>query len=297
MSFQAMTWAVEQELPALQKLVLLMLANCTNQHTGRCDPSHERLAKECGMSRDSVKRAISELAEKGLVEIRRQANNGVNLPNQYTLRVGSSVGVVGADSTQGVGADSTEGGCSQQGGVGADSTEGGCSQQGGVGADSTTKQEVKPGSKPSLLSDPKFEEAWKLYPKREGGNSKQAALKAWNARIREGVDPDMLVSATKAYAIAMQKSGNVGTRYVRQASTFFGPDRHFAEHVKSGQPREGLFQSAELADNWWTAAGFRNEWDAMSAGCTERNSVLWRDGRPTRRLPGANVEPWPAETA
>ncbi|AXF07295.1 hypothetical protein CUJ91_04695 [Paraburkholderia graminis] len=154
MSFQAMTWAVEQELPALQKLVLLMLANCTNQHTRRCDPSHDRLAKECGMSKDSVKRAIAELAEKGLIEVRRQSSNGVNLPNQYTLKVGSSVGVVGADSTQGVDADSTHGRCSQHPGVGADTTEGGCSQQGGVGADSTTNQEVKPGSKPKSIKVP-----------------------------------------------------------------------------------------------------------------------------------------------
>lgn len=128
MSFQAMTWAVEQELPALQKLVLLMLANCSNHHTGQCNPSHDRLARECGMSKDSVKRAISELAEKGLLDIRRVTKDGVNLPNQYSLKVGSSVG-----------------------GVGADSTEGGCSEHRGVGADSTTKQEVKPGSKPKAI--------------------------------------------------------------------------------------------------------------------------------------------------
>ncbi|PXX15871.1 ArsR family transcriptional regulator [Paraburkholderia tropica] len=282
MSFQAMTWAVEQDLPALQKLVLLMLANRTNPDTGRCDPSHDKLSADCGMSKDSVKRAIAELADKGLLDIRRQAQNGVNLPNQYTLRVGSSVGVVGADSTYG---------------VGADSTQGGCLQQGGVGADSTTKHEVKTEKKLSLLSDSKFDDAWKSYPKREGGNSKQAALKAWTARIREGVDPDVLVLATKAYAVAMQKAGNVGTRYVRQASTFFGPDRHFDEFATPGKTQDGLFQAAELADNWWTRAGFRNEWDAMNAGCTERNSVLWRDGRPIRRLAGANVEPWPETTA
>jgi hypothetical protein len=282
MSFQAMTWAVEQDLPALQKLVLLMLANRTNSDTGRCDPSHDKLANDCGMSKPSVKRAIAELAERGLIEVHRQASNGVNLPNQYTLRVGSSARVVGSDSTHG---------------VGSDRPEGGVTQTGGVGSDRATKQEVKTEKKLSLLSDSKFDEAWKLFPKREGGNSKQAALKAWTARVREGVDPDVLLSATKAYAVAMQKAGNLGTRYVRQASTFFGPDRHFEEHVTSGKPQEGLFQSAELADNWWTRAGFRNEWDAMSAGCTERNSVLWRQARPTRKLAGSNVEPWPETTA
>lgn len=271
MSFQAMTWAVEQELPALQKIVLLMLANCTNQHTGRCDPSHDRLARECGMSKDSVKRAITELESKRLLAIRRQVQDGVNLPNQYTLKMGSSMGVVGADSTHG---------------VGADSTDGGCSQPGGVGADSTTKQEVITRKKLSLSSDSKFEEAWRAYPKREGGNSKQAALKAWTARVREGVDPEILMAATQAYAVAMQKAGNAGSRYVRQAATFFGPDRHFEEFSKSADALAGLFASSNDTP-WWLRAGFEKEWQATNEGCSERYAHLWRNGK--RVAPGATA--------
>ncbi|MBR7969080.1 helix-turn-helix domain-containing protein [Burkholderia cenocepacia] len=254
MSFQAMTWAVEQDLPALQKLVLLMLANCCNAHTGRCDPSHDTLAKECGMSRDSVRRAIAEIEKKGLIEIRRQTQNGVNLPNQYVLRVGSSVG-----------------------GVGADSTGGGCSQQGGVGADSTTKQEVKPGSKPTRSCDSKFDEAWQQYPKRDGSNSKQAAQRAWNARIREGIDPDVLVAAVVAYAAAMKAAGNIGTPYVKQASTFFGRDRHFEEFAKS-RPADGDLFDGGTAVPWWKAAGFTYQWQATNAGCSERSAHLWANG-------------------
>ena len=48
MSFQAMTWATEQELKANEKIVLVMLANRCNHDTGRCDPAHKRLARECG---------------------------------------------------------------------------------------------------------------------------------------------------------------------------------------------------------------------------------------------------------
>ncbi|WP_080484251.1 MULTISPECIES: helix-turn-helix domain-containing protein [Burkholderia cepacia complex] len=176
MSFQAMTWAVEQDLPALQKLVLLMLANCCNAHTGRCDPSHDRLAKECGMSRDSVRRAIAELEKCGLIEIRRQTQNGVNLPNQYLLRVGSSVGGVGADSTDGYVPTAPT--------VGADSTEGRCSQQGGVGADSTTKQEVKPGSKPNTSS----EESGRSVPRAKKSADRKTPLSenfAISDRIRQ----------------------------------------------------------------------------------------------------------------
>lgn len=54
MSFQAMSWATEQVLPAMQKIVLLMLANRTNHDTGLCYPSHETLAKEYGMTTRSV---------------------------------------------------------------------------------------------------------------------------------------------------------------------------------------------------------------------------------------------------
>lgn len=90
-----MAWAVKWKLPAQQKLVLIMLANRTNADTGRCDPSHKKLATDCGMSADSVKRAITGLESAGLLTIIRRTREGVSLPNHYTLHLG----VVGADST------------------------------------------------------------------------------------------------------------------------------------------------------------------------------------------------------
>lgn len=125
-----MTWAVEQQLPALQKLVLLMLANCSNHHTGQCNPSHERLAKECGMSRTSVKDAIRALSEKGLVEIVHIVHDGVNLPNQYKLLTSTPPG--------------------------RNTTEGGSPKEGGVGRQASTKQEVEPG-KETKTRAPRFD--------------------------------------------------------------------------------------------------------------------------------------------
>ncbi|NIJ79599.1 helix-turn-helix domain-containing protein [Xanthomonas cannabis] len=87
MSFQALTWAVQQQLPVQQKMVLLMLANRTNPDHGRCDPSHQKLAADCGMSSDSVKRAIRALADQGLLSIRRRRDGDVSLPNQYDLHL------------------------------------------------------------------------------------------------------------------------------------------------------------------------------------------------------------------
>lgn len=87
MSFQAMTWAVGQKLPAKEKLVLLMLANYCNSHTGQCNPSHNRLAEECGMSKNTLLTAIKSLENKQHLKVVRKKIGDVNLPNQYELNL------------------------------------------------------------------------------------------------------------------------------------------------------------------------------------------------------------------
>lgn len=69
----------------MQKLVLLLLANRTNPDSGQCTPSHERLAKDCGMTSRSVKAQIAKLVEAGLVVITARSKEGLTLSNQYTL--------------------------------------------------------------------------------------------------------------------------------------------------------------------------------------------------------------------
>lgn len=76
---------------------------------------------------------------------------------------------------------------------------------------------------------PEFEQVWQEYPKRAGGNSKSAAFKAWKARIREGIKPETMLDGVRRYATWVRATGNTGTQFVKQAATFFGPDRHFEE--------------------------------------------------------------------
>ena len=90
MSFQAMTWAVEQKVPALQKLVLLMLANRTNHETGRCTPRIKTLAEECGMSDRTVQRCLVELAESDLVVVHHRTIDGLRISSQYELKIPSA---------------------------------------------------------------------------------------------------------------------------------------------------------------------------------------------------------------
>lgn len=73
-----------------------------------------------------------------------------------------------------------------------------------------------------------FEEAWKLYPSRPD-NPKRSAFKAWNARLKEGVEPAELIGATARYAEHCRKEGIIGTKFVKMASTFYGPNEHWRE--------------------------------------------------------------------
>lgn len=72
---------------------------------------------------------------------------------------------------------------------------------------------------------PEFETAWAKYPKRPGAN-KQDAYKAWGARIKAGVSPDVMTSGVDRYARYVEAIGTQ-PQYVKQAETFFGPSKHY----------------------------------------------------------------------
>ena len=132
MSFQAMTWAVDQELKTNEKMVLVMLANCSNHHTGQCNPSHKRLAKECGMSISTLKRCIEKLEEAGFLVIQHREQDGVSLPNQYHLNIGFIPEIPGSDC---------EGSVQSELGVGSERADGSVQSERGVGSERATKQE------------------------------------------------------------------------------------------------------------------------------------------------------------
>lgn len=83
-----MDWAVQQRLRAKQKLLLIMLAFHVARETHCCSLSRRKLAVLCGMSIDSVKRALPELVAMELISVEFRVDEGTNLPNTYTLKVG-----------------------------------------------------------------------------------------------------------------------------------------------------------------------------------------------------------------
>jgi hypothetical protein len=73
MSIQAVGTVLEMDVPHVAaKMLLISMANAHNPSTGLCCPSMNRLAKEAGMSRSSVKRWMKWLTQEGYVEVQHQ---------------------------------------------------------------------------------------------------------------------------------------------------------------------------------------------------------------------------------
>lgn len=84
-------------------------------------------------------------------------------------------------------------------------------------------------SKPRSSEPEGFAECWAAYPKREGGNSRADALKAYRGRLKAGVLSVDLLAGVKRYAAYCVSKELVCTSYVKQASTFFGTGEHWRE--------------------------------------------------------------------
>lgn len=75
-----------------------------------------------------------------------------------------------------------------------------------------------------------FERLWSEYPQRPN-NPKKPAFKQYQRRLLEGVPVLTLLGAVMNYAGQMRHAGKVGTEYVMQAQTFFGPNERWVEFV------------------------------------------------------------------
>ncbi|MBK2541654.1 helix-turn-helix domain-containing protein [Klebsiella quasipneumoniae] len=221
----------------LRKLVLLKLADNASD-LGECWPSYQHIADQCEISKRSVMNHIEALCECGLIKKELRTGPKGNSSNVYQLNLRSA-----GDSPGGSANRSLPGATDSLPGAGD-------SPGGSAGAAPRISHSFEPVNEPvnepikhtgasaiasaptrSAKQDysPEFEKAWQAYPKRAGGNSKAAAFKAWNARLKDGVKPEAMLAGVKRYAAFARATGSAGTQYVKQAASFFGPDRHFEE--------------------------------------------------------------------
>lgn len=89
-----------------------------------------------------------------------------------------------------------------------------------------------------------FEKAWRALPSRNGSNNKRKAFFAWQARLRAGHKPDLILQGVLRYATYIRATNKEHTPYVLQGATFFGPDLHFLEPWEVSAARGTTVQGA-----------------------------------------------------
>lgn len=184
-------------------------------------------------SADTVKRAFTSLVKQGCLDVEQLNKSQHDRTNYYTInhdcellndaeQVPSSNGANCPDR-QAQDAPMDEGKNARSLTVTTTNTT---TETKSIGASADASAPARPAKQDY---SPEFETAWDAYPKRAGGNSKAGAFKAWKARLKDGVEPGDMLAGVKRYAAYARATGSVGTQFVKQAATFFGPDRHFDE--------------------------------------------------------------------
>jgi hypothetical protein len=134
-------------------------------------------------------------------------------------------------------------------------------------------QKPEPDKKKKEYS-PEFLAFWAEYPARSGGANKQAAWKAWRARIEDDYTAEIMTAGAKRYHAYCFDTQAIGTQYVKMASTFLGTGLHFLEPWTS-PPKRGIApdspaaktreekpqQEGKRTGQWETVGGKRLETD------------------------------------
>jgi hypothetical protein len=96
--------------------------------------------------------------------------------------------------------------------------------------------------------DTDFMKFWEIYPKRPGANRTQA-WKAWQARLKNGIPPLAILDGARRYRKYCEAM-DVEPQFIKQASTFLGPDNHFLLDWKA-EPRKGQDFADKLTGREW----------------------------------------------
>ena len=103
-------------------------------------------------------------------------------------------------------------------------------------------QRLEPESDPAIRLSARSDVAridfriFKLaYPKRSGSQLWAKAIRAANARLREGATFQAMVEGGHRYAAYCEAIDKTGTQYVMQAATFLGPGKSEALEKRNRQ--------------------------------------------------------------
>lgn len=91
MSYRALNWAWEADLPMAQKFVLVALADMADEQE-TCFPGQERLGRMIGATDRTVRAALVKLEDAGLISrTQRRGSDGMRTSDRYSLHVNRKI--------------------------------------------------------------------------------------------------------------------------------------------------------------------------------------------------------------
>lgn len=155
-----------------------------------------------------------------------------------------------------------------------------CEHGGKSGAEHRQKLDGNPALaaklKPSALAE-QFERFRVAYPKRDGSDPREPARKKFEAAIRSGADPELIIRCAEHFAQAEAKRGNAGSRFIPHSATWLN-QRQWEDMQGAGSP-----SSAAADHERWHFVVSRWQADPQSW-----DSHAWG---PAPREPGCRVPP------
>src|ERR1700690_4025943 len=103
-----------------------------------------------------------------------------------------------------------------------------------------------------------FSDFWMIYPPRKGSNPKAAARTKWDAAIKSGIDPEIIINAAKAYRDEARDENSLGTGVICHARTWLNQKRYLDYAPDPGSKERDAKIDSDMAkrgyvwrDNKW----------------------------------------------
>jgi len=137
--------------------------------------------------------------------------------------------------------------------------------------DTDTEKHSRPVKARPPREPSRFEEFWQVYPRREGGNPRKPAETKFDALVKAGTDPQVMIDAAKKLASDEAARGNIGSRFIPMASTWLNQQR-WSDHAEVAAaepaPGDGIEAQLEGAVRMYAKNGFWSRWAGPAPGMT-----------------------------
>lgn len=142
------------------------------------------------------------------------------------------------------------------------------------------REETEKNSRPKPVecAPSRFDEFWKVYPRRLGDNPRKPAEDKFNRLVKTGVDPSVMIEAVKA--MALTKAADVGTQFIPQAVTWLNQQR-WIDHAAVAFEKPPDLNIEDQVERFSRGLPWSSKWygpEPGHSGCKASSEVLAKYG-------------------